>query len=243
MALAITSKGTAFEGDGTTLLSSLTITAGATVVVCTSHRTSASISSVVYNDGSDDYALTLRSSIDNANHAYVSIYSLDNAAGSAGSGSILGTLNISDALGFVVYQIAGAAAANAFDKQAAATGRSTTPNSGTSDVTFQDDEAVIGIFGSEDSITVNSWDGTCTDNIQSRSDSSRHIQAATKIITSAAACNIAATISTKNYWAACVATFKATGTAIKTVDGLAKASVKTVMGLAIANVKTIDGLA
>lgn len=53
------------------------------------------------------------------------------------------------------------------------------------------------------------------------------------------------TTSTSSAWTVVMAVFKVAtgGSAIKTIDGLAKASVKTVNGLAIASVKTWNGLA
>jgi len=64
--------------------------------------------------------------------------------------------------------------------------------------------------------------------------------------TSAAATNPTLTYTTATAFANAIASFKAAGaggSAIKTINGLARASIKTINGLAIASVKTFNGLA
>jgi hypothetical protein len=193
-------------------VSSLTITSGSTLVVCICENSPNRLSSVVYNDGTSNYALTLRVSYIADQNSDVYIYSIDNAEAAAGGGSITITNTQVWVTSMTVYEVTGANTAGAFVKSCAAGARDTARNSGNTATTSQNDEAVIGCIGVDGSFTVNSWDGTATENVQADGTGASYIKSATKIVTSTGTYNVAATLSAKNYWVAAVATFKMAST-------------------------------
>ena len=64
MAIVVTSKGTNSANAASVAVSSLTIVAGSSIIVCLSCRSSAI--TLVYNDGADSYPLTQRITRDNS---------------------------------------------------------------------------------------------------------------------------------------------------------------------------------
>jgi hypothetical protein len=228
MAILDTSKGTA-RGTGSAVLSSLTIPAGSSIIVCLGRKVDeGNASTVVYNDGATNYDLT--AAVDSVgDNRVVGIFYLDNVAGTSN-----GTITVTDGgdndlVSFTVYSVTGLVSTGSFDKQASAHARSTAPNSGNTATTSQADELVVGSIAPSQTAIV-SWDGTVTDNVQTADNGNGSIRSATKIVSSTGTYNCAATTE-KVYWGAAVATFKAasaTGTnmkinigdTFKTVDSL-----------------------
>lgn len=144
-----------------------------------------------------------------------------------------------------VAAFSGAHASSPFDQQNGAIG-SGSPLSTGSITPGEDNELVIAGFGAllKDYASVDSG-FTTLDSAAYVSGIAMSGALAYKIQTTAAAVNPAFTSSSGAYAAAAIASFKsaASGSAIKTINGLARASIKTINGLAIASVKTFNGLA
>lgn len=198
------SLGTA-DGTGTAVLSGLSVTGGNTIIVITGKNYSyPDGNSTIYNDGSDNYAMTEVAYGANSSRANCVIWVLYNAPGSSGSGSITYTHNNSgkDA-SICAYEVSGLQISG-FDKSAGAGDSSASFDSGATATTTENDELVIG--GASFSGTVSSWTGTITDGTQ---DSGGHAKSAYKIVSSTGTYNSAGNLDSKDYWAAAVATFKA----------------------------------
>lgn len=244
-AIAVSYKDFNYSASGTSAVSGLTVGAGSTLVACINFYDKAqSISSAVYNDGSDNFPLTARvSNIGSHDGANCAIWSLDNAA-SSGSGTVSVTVSGSTQTSFALYEITGAKTSGAFDKSASSSGRSSTPSSGTTATLSQAEEVAIGVMSYDNysSDWGGTFNGTCTENTVEETT----FNSATRVVASTSGVSISKTGTSKEYFSACVASFMAAAapsSAVKTVSGLAKASVKTVMGLPIASVKTVNGLA
>ena len=148
----------------------------------------------------------------------------------------------SSAIAVWLVSVTGLATSSPFDQTAANGASGTAATVGPTGTLSQADEIVFVCFrisvvstwaegGALQTIT-NSYDGT-------NASLFYEIVAATTAVTETA------TAGSTGSWTALIATYKgaAAGSAIKTIDSLAKASIKTINGLAIASVKTRDGLA
>jgi hypothetical protein len=219
MALGVTPKGinhnTAY--GSTISVGSLTISAGSTIVAVLNLKNSYAVSSIYYNDGTNNYSMNLAIEQDYSNQADIYIYYLDNVSASSGNGAI--NVTVSDDCGvrvLSVYELTGTETTGSFDKSVGANVRDTSISSGNTETTSQNDEVVIGAIAFPDASTsISSWSGTVTDNVQTNDSSwgDAELSTATKIISSAAAVNCAATITEKEYCAIAVATFKAASAA------------------------------
>ena len=125
MAIVVTSKGTNNVDGNALSVGSLTITAGSTIIVCVSHENSNLLTSIKYNDGSDDYGMTLAVQSDYSNHSDSRIYYLDNVSAASGSGAINVVFSEDVDAGITVYEVTGLETTGSFDKSAGATDRTT----------------------------------------------------------------------------------------------------------------------
>ena len=247
MAIVVTSKGTNNADDSgvTVVLSGLTIVAGSTLIACCGNKNGDKVS-CVYNDGADDYSLTLRVSGENSGSQDFHIYSLDNVAAASGSGSVTYTISGNGNQAIAVYQVTGLDSAGSIDKTASATNRNTAFDSGNTAETSQADELIVGGATQGNSTTTfDSWTGTVTDNIQTDGVGTCGLGCATKIISSAQACNAAGILSAKDYYAAAVATFKAAaapGGWTGKVLGVDSANIAKICGVAIADIAKVGGV-
>ena len=140
-------------------------------------------------------------------------------------------------------EFTGIATSSAFDQTAAASGSSTSPSTGASGTLAQADELVVA-WTRNASAVVFTKGATYTD-MPTASLGSNRSNGEYKIVAATTAVTADGSLASSDAWTIALATYKgaAAGSAIKTIDGLAKASIKTINGLAIASVKTRDGLA
>ena len=247
MAIVVTSKGTnTASGSLTVTISGLTVIAGSTLIACCGAFVYDRVS-CVYNDGADDYPMTLRCDEGGGNyHSY--IYSLDNVAAASGSGTVTFTVdNAGQNCQITLYQATGLDSAGSFDKSASAVDRDTSFDSGNTATLSQADELIVGtVYYADETATVDSWDGTVTDNIQTDNDADQAaIASAVKIVSSTAACNCAGTLSAKEYYGAAVATFKAASAPsgwTGKILGVDSANIAKICGVAIADIARVGGV-
>lgn len=225
MAITVTALGASDADIDTLEITSLTIAAGSSIVmgvtIPAAYATEyggGGLGNVYYHNGTSSYSMTKDTYASSGSSGLTYLYHLDNVAASSGSGKVgatwTGGLGGSHDLAIAAYAITGLATSS-LDKLAGATGTSTTPSSGATATTTQNDEVVIGVISAKLTATPNgTWNGTTTDNSQgSGGTADYNIHSATKILTTTGTPTSSKTGMTSSRWTAVIGTFKAAAAA------------------------------